>query len=213
MNWNLESLQPHYLDPIVQQVAQEIKQGYAVWPPVNQWLRALELTDPGRVKVVILGQDPYHTPNVADGLAFSTTQTQTPPSLRNIFAEVERCCGCVPKNNSLESWAQQGVLLLNTTLTVNQGQPLSHRNVGWQMIAREALEAVGQSSQPVVFLLWGKHAESFAANIPPSSTNLVLSTSHPSPLSAHRGFNGCGHFTKANQWLVKQGVTAIDWCS
>lgn len=191
--------------------------GCVVYPP--QPLRALELTPLADVRVVILGQDPYHGPGQAEGLAFSVAQGEKiPPSLRNIFKELQRDLGLAPAaNGSLVRWARQGVLLLNTSLTVEAGQPASHARQGWEVLTDAIIQVVAQSGCPVVFMLWGAHAQGKRAQIdasPRRAHHLVLAANHPSPLSAARPpvpFLGCGHFGRANQFLVAQGLKAVCW--
>lgn len=188
-------------------------QGATVYPP--EPLRALQLTAPDDVRVVLLGQDPYHGPGQAEGLAFSVAPgVKPPPSLRNIFQELQRDLGLPPPGDgSLVRWARQGVLLLNTCLTVEDGQPASHAKQGWESLTDRLIERCSVSGAPKVFLLWGAHAQKKAALIDPHR-HLLLYANHPSPLSARRGplpFIGCGHFSQANTWLVRQGGPAIAW--
>lgn len=189
--------------------------GKAIYPPSGTRLAALALTPLPAVRVVILGQDPYHGPGQAHGLAFSVRPgVPVPPSLLNIFKEQEADLGCPrPAHGFLESWAQRGVLLLNTVLTVEAGQPGSHQGKGWELFTDAAIRAVAERPAPCAYLLWGSHARSKAALIREASAgpHLILEAPHPSPLSAHRGFLGCRHFSKANAWLEEQGAAAIDW--
>ncbi len=193
----------------------EEKAGKAIYPPRGQRLRALELTPLDAVKVVILGQDPYHGPGQAHGLCFSVPQgVKVPPSLVNIYKELETDLGLPrPDHGNLENWARQGVLLLNNSLTVEQGQAGSHQNLGWEAITDAAVAAVAERSEPAVFLLWGSHARKKASRVQGLNTgpHLVLTAPHPSPLSAHSGFLGCRHFSKANEFLEANGRGAIDW--
>ena len=188
-------------------------QGATIYPP--EPLRALQLTPADEVRVVVLGQDPYHGPGQAEGLAFSVAPgVRPPPSLRNIFQELQRDLGLsVPANGSLVRWAQQGVLLLNTCLTVEDGQPASHARRGWEVLTDRLIERCSASGQPKVFMLWGAHAQKKAALID-AGRHLLLFANHPSPLSARRGplpFIGCGHFGQANAWLTVQGARPIAW--
>jgi uracil-DNA glycosylase len=188
-------------------------QGATIYP--LEPLRALRLTPPDEVRVVVLGQDPYHGPGQAEGLAFSVAPgVKPPPSLRNIFQELQRDLGLtLPANGSLVRWAEQGVLLLNTCLTVEDGQPASHARRGWESLTDRLIERCSVSGQPKVFLLWGAHAQKKAALID-AGRHLLLFANHPSPLSARRGplpFIGCGHFSQANAWLAQQGVRPITW--
>ena len=196
--------------------------GATVYP--SHPLRALELTPLSQAKVVILGQDPYHGPGQAQGLAFSVSiGVRLPPSLRNIFKEIRRDpalganVSAFPVNGSLASWATQGVLLINTCLTVEDGQPASHAKQGWEVLTREVVQAVAAKPEPVVFMLWGAHAQAMSPLIEAADTqslHLILEANHPSPLSALRPphpFIGCGHFSLANAFLVKNNRTPIDW--
>jgi uracil-DNA glycosylase len=184
-----------------------------VYPP--EPLRALTLTEPEAVSVVILGQDPYHGPGQAEGLAFSVAPgVKLPPSLRNIYKELQRDTGAVPPaQGSLVHWAEQGVLLLNTCLTVEDGLPASHAGRGWDVLTDAVIRHCSDAGPPKVFLLWGAHAQKKLPLID-ASRHLVLCANHPSPLSASRGpvpFLGCGHFSQANHWLAEQGRSPIRW--
>lgn len=184
-----------------------------IYPPAKDIYNALHLTPLSKVKVVILGQDPYHEPNQAHGLCFSVppSQKEIPPSLVNIFRELHDDVGCrMPDNGCLTYWAEQGVLLLNTVLTVRAHQPNSHRGKGWEEFTDAILEAVNEQNRPIVYLLWGSSAQSKASLIN-NPQHLILKAPHPSPLSAYRGFFGCGHFSKCNQFLKEHGETPIDW--
>lgn len=189
--------------------------GKRIYPPRGCRLRALELTPLEAVKVVILGQDPYHGPGQAHGLCFSVPEgVKTPPSLVNIYKELASDLGLPrPEHGNLEKWARQGVLLLNNALTVEDGRAGSHQNMGWEAITDAAVAAVAAHDLPSVFLLWGSHARNKAARVPGlmGGRHLVLTAPHPSPLSAHSGFFGCRHFSKANAFLEEQGRGAIDW--
>lgn len=189
--------------------------GKRIYPPRGSRLRALELTSPEAVKVLILGQDPYHGPGQAHGLAFSVPEgIKVPPSLVNIYKELAADCGTVPPGHgNLEHWARQGVLLLNDTLTVEEGQAGSHRNRGWEAITDAVVAAVAAQPNPAVFLLWGTPARRKAERVSGlgQGRHLVLTAPHPSPLSAHRGFFGCRHFSRANAFLKDHGRDPIDW--
>lgn len=179
----------------------------AIYPP--EPLRALQLTPSAAVRVVILGQDPYHGPGQAEGLAFSVPPgIKPPPSLRNLFKELARDLGQpAPAHGSLAAWAARGVLLLNTVLTVEDGQPASHAGRGWEALTDALIAHCAGLPQPVVFMLWGAHAQKKAARVGPH--HLLLTANHPSPLSATRGplpFIGCGHFGQAQRWLGERGV-------
>lgn len=189
--------------------------GKRIYPPRGSRLRALELTPLDRVKVVILGQDPYHGPGQAHGLAFSVPQgVRVPPSLVNIYKELASDLG-IPRaeHGNLENWARQGVLLLNNSLTVEDGRAGSHQKMGWETVTDAAVAAVAARDEPSVFMLWGSHARNKAARVPGlmDGRHLVLTAPHPSPLSAHTGFLGCRHFSQANAFLEAHGRGAIDW--
>jgi uracil-DNA glycosylase len=187
--------------------------GTHVFPP--RPLRALELTPASSVRVVIVGQDPYHGAGQAHGLAFSVPGgVPLPPSLRNIYTELAREYGSSPRSGDLEPWAQQGVLLLNAVLTVEEGQPGSHANHGWERLTDSIVAVLGVDLQPRVFMLWGAHAQRARALIRDDHRHLLLTANHPSPLSARRGpqpFIGCGHFSQANDFLRSMGEEPIDW--
>ena len=179
-------------------------------PPKASIYRALKLCPFHQVKVVVLGQDPYHGEGQANGLAFAVSPPHpAPPSLRNIFKEIEAETGKRPVSNALEGWAAQGVLLLNTVLTVEKHKPLSHKAFGWQAFTDRVIAQLGADPRPRVFLLWGAQARSKRALVKPPS--LVLESVHPSPLAAHHGFFGCGHFNRANRFLLEQGLKPVDW--
>jgi uracil-DNA glycosylase len=189
--------------------------GKTIYPHASTRIAALALTPLPAVKVVILGQDPYHGPGQAHGLAFSVQRGERiPPSLLNIFKEQEADLGLpCPAHGHLEAWALQGVLLLNTVLTVEAGQAASHHGQGWELFTDAVIRAVAERPVPCVYLLWGGHARAKASLIRASSTarHLILEAPHPSPLSAYRGFLGCGHFSRANAFLADQGCEVIDW--
>jgi uracil-DNA glycosylase len=189
--------------------------GKTIFPPRGVRLAALELTPLDSVRVVILGQDPYHGRGQAHGLAFSVLPgVKVPPSLANIYKELRDDLGLpVPRHGHLDAWAKQGVLLLNNALTVEQAQPGSHQNRGWEALTDAAVAAVAARPDPAVFLLWGSHAQKKAARIPGLGTgpHLVLKAPHPSPLSAYAGFFGCRHFSQANAFLAACGRGTIDW--
>lgn len=183
-----------------------------IYPHSSHWFRAFELTPLEQVKVVILGQDPYHGPGQAHGLCFSVRPgVRIPPSLVNIYKELADDVGFVPVDHGyLDHWARQGVLLLNTSLTVEQGNAGSHRGKGWETFTDRAIAAVNEHAGPSVFLLWGSHARRKKALVD-TRRHLVLESPHPSPLSAHRGFFGNHHFSRANAFLVEHGRAPIDW--
>jgi uracil-DNA glycosylase len=195
-------------------VAQRQADGATIYPA--QVLRALALTPRERVRVVILGQDPYHGAGQAEGLAFSVPRgTRLPPSLRNVFKELQRDLALpMPAHGQLDRWARQGVLLLNTVLTVEAGRPASHAKQGWEALTSEIIKCLWEDDGAKVFMLWGACAQSKAAALPSGSGHETLMANHPSPLSARRGplpFLGCGHFSAANRFLATSGAAAIDW--
>ncbi len=186
--------------------------GHVIFPREHNWFRALDLTPLEEVRVVILGQDPYHGPGQAHGLCFSVPSgIRPPPSLVNIYKELESDLGIArPATGFLEPWARQGVLLLNSVLTVEAGMAASHKNRGWEQFTDAVIRLVAEQTSPVVFLLWGSYAQKKAAFVDPSK-HLVLKAAHPSPLSAHKGFRGCHHFSQANAFLESKGQAPIDW--
>lgn len=186
--------------------------GKHIFPHSKNWFRALDLTPLDQVRVVILGQDPYHGPGQAHGLCFSVQPgIRPPPSLVNIYKEMEADLGLSrPDHGFLEHWAQQGVLLLNSVLTVEAGQAASHQRRGWERFTDAIIKLVNARSEPVVFLLWGAYAQKKAAFVN-ESRHHVLRAAHPSPLAAHNGFFGSRPFSKTNAFLIKQGLSAIDW--
>ena len=186
--------------------------GKAIYPPGPRIFAALDATPFDAVKVVILGQDPYHGPGQAHGLCFSVLPgVAVPPSLENIFKELERDLGIpVPDHGCLLPWARQGVLLLNSVLTVERGTPGSHQGKGWEGFTDACIEALDREREGLVFLLWGSYAQAKGRLVDPRR-HQVLKAPHPSPLSAHRGFLGCGHFSRANEYLREHGQAAIDW--
>ncbi len=193
----------------------EDRAGRTIYPPREQWLAALELTPLDQVRVVILGQDPYHGAGQAHGLAFSVQPgVKVPPSLVNIYKELESDLGLTrPTHGNLTHWAKQGVLLLNNALTVEATKAGSHQKRGWEQFTDAVIAAVADQGKPTVFLLWGSHAQKKAARIPALTTgsHLVLQAPHPSPLSAYTGFFGCRHFSQANNFLEAHGRGVIDW--
>ena len=184
---------------------------YIIYPEEKNIFNALNAVPFDKVKVVIIGQDPYHETRQAQGMSFSVPEdVDIPPSLVNIKREIESDLGVkCEKNGNLTRWAKQGVLLLNTVLTVRKGMANSHKDKGWERLTRKIIEILGQRKEPIVFLLWGSYAQSYQELIAP--WHLVLKAPHPSPLSAYRGFFGCKHFSKCNQFLIEHGQTPIDW--
>jgi uracil-DNA glycosylase len=207
-----EEKEKDYFKQILQFVKHEHLAGKQIYPPQKDIFNALKLTPFETIKVVILGQDPYHGAGQAHGLAFSVQPgIDIPPSLRNIFQELHSDLGMSkPKQGCLQKWAEQGVLLLNAVLTVESGKAHSHAHIGWQRFTDKVIESLNNHPEGIVFLLWGASAQSKAALID-NKKHLILTTTHPSPLSAHRGFMGCRHFSKANDWLKKIGRAPIDW--
>ena len=201
--------------PYFQQLTDFVKQEYRQWacyPPGNQIFNAFNLCPFNAVKVVIIGQDPYHEPGQAEGLCFSVADgVRFPPSLQNIFKEIESDLGRPqPSSGSLRRWAEQGVLLLNATLTVRAHQAASHAGHGWETFTDAAIRALAEEREHLVFMLWGSYAQKKGAFIN-RSRHLVLSSAHPSPLSAYRGFFGNHHFSRANDYLGQHGETPIVW--
>ena len=184
---------------------------HTIYPAMENIFNALNAVKYEDVKVVIIGQDPYHEPGQAQGMAFSVPDgVEIPPSLVNIYKEIESDLGIKCQNTgNLMRWAKQGVLLLNTSLTVRRGQANSHRGHGWEIFTNEIIKLLSKRPDPMVFMLWGSNAQSFAPEI--AKQHLVLKAPHPSPLSAYRGFFGCKHFSKANDFLIAHGKTPIDW--
>lgn len=216
----LQPLQPEFASPYMAALKafllQERAAGKRIFPKGGEWFRALDLTPLDKVRVVILGQDPYHGPGQAHGLCFSVLPgVRTPPSLVNIYKELRSDLGIAPPGHGfLEHWAEQGVLLLNSVLTVEMGKAASHQGRGWEKFTDAVIRAVAAREEPVVFLLWGAYAQKKAGFIPSierGGYHLVLKAAHPSPLSAHNGFLGCRHFSKANAFLEAHGRGTIDW--
>ncbi|WP_314409474.1 uracil-DNA glycosylase [Pseudomonas kuykendallii] len=209
-------LRDEFDKPYMQQLSEFLRQekaaGKVVFPPGPLIFNALNSTPLDRVKVVILGQDPYHGPGQAHGLCFSVQPgVPTPPSLQNIYKELKRDLNIdIPRHGYLQHWAEQGVLLLNTSLTVEQGNAGSHSAKGWQPFTDRIIEVASEQRPHLVFLLWGSHAQGKQKLID-ATKHLVLKSAHPSPLSAHRGFNGNGHFSRTNKYLQQQGLEPIDW--
>ena len=212
----LPVLQEEFRKPYYKQLYEFVKSEYStrtIYPPAGDIFNALHLTPLKDVRVVILGQDPYHGEHQAHGLCFSVLpdQPDIPPSLVNIFRELHDDLGCrMPDNGCLVHWAGQGVLLLNTVLTVRAHQPASHQNKGWEQFTDAIIHAVSEQDRPIVFMLWGSQAQTKAPMLR-NPKHLILRAPHPSPLSAYRGFFGCGHFSKCNEFLVQHGAAPIDW--
>ncbi|MAY07036.1 uracil-DNA glycosylase [Halopseudomonas aestusnigri] len=212
----LDALQGEFAQPYMQQLRDflqaEKAAGKVVFPPGALIFNALNSTPLDKVRVVIIGQDPYHGPGQAHGLSFSVPPgVRTPPSLQNIFKEINRDLGLpIPQHGCLHSWAERGVLLLNAVLTVEQGQAGSHAKRGWERFTSRVIELVNERCEHCVFLLWGSYAQRKGEQID-RTRHCVLTSVHPSPLSAHRGFIGNGHFSAANDYLVSNGLAPIDW--
>lgn len=209
-----EVLESQYSQPYWEKLVSAVDVDYGkcdVFPPYDLIFQALKIVNYPLVKVVILGQDPYHGFNQANGLAFSVNDgIDLPPSLVNIYREIEKDCHCtMPKSGNLMGWAEQGVLLLNTTLTVKKSQPQSHSGYGWQMFTDAIISACSKRAEPMVFILWGANAISKKPLI--ADRHLVLTSPHPSPLSAYRGFFGSAPFSKANKFLIDNKLAPIDW--
>lgn len=212
----LTYIQDEFRKPYYKELYTFVRQEYnthVIYPPADDIFNAFHLTPLGEVKVLILGQDPYHGEHQAHGLCFSVLpdQPDLPPSLQNIYKELQDDLGCeIPNNGYLKKWAQQGVLMLNTVLTVRAHQAGSHQGKGWEQFTDAIIQAVNAQDRPIVYLLWGKPAQSKI----PMLTNpkhLILKAPHPSPLSAYRGFFGCRHFSQTNEFLKKNGIAPIDW--
>lgn len=202
-----------YFQQILHYVQQERAAGKTIYPPQAEVFSAFALTEFGDVKVVILGQDPYHGPNQAHGLSFSVKPpVPAPPSLVNIYKELAQDIEGfqIPPHGCLVEWAKQGVLLLNTVLTVEQGKAHSHANIGWERFTDKVIAQLNQHRENLVFLLWGSHAQKKGQFID-RSRHLVLTSVHPSPLSVHRGFFGCKHFSQTNRYLTEKGLSKINW--
>ena len=206
-----EEFNKPYFAEIVQFLKTEKKAGKTIYPPGPLIFNAFTHTPFNNVKVVILGQDPYHNPGQAHGLSFSVPdKVAAPPSLVNIFKEINSDLGIAIHKPNLEKWAEQGVLLLNASLTVEANKPMSHTKIGWNLFTDSVISHISKDKDHVVFILWGAFARSKEVLID-RSKHLVLTSAHPSPLSAHNGFFGSGHFSKTNKWLHEKGIKPIDW--
>ena len=212
----LDAIQPEFSKPYYKELFEFVKQEYSntvVYPPADDIFNAFHFTPLSKVKVLILGQDPYHNVHQAHGLCFSVLpdQPEIPPSLQNIYKEINDDIGCeIPNNGYLKKWADQGVLMLNTVLTVRAHQANSHKGMGWEKFTDAVIQAINEQDRPIVYLLWGKPAQS---KIPMLNNpkHLILKAPHPSPLSAFRGFFGCKHFSHTNNFLIENGLEPIDW--
>lgn len=202
-----------YFGEIVTFLRMEKQLGKTIYPPGSQIFNAFNLTPFDNVKVVLLGQDPYHGRGQAHGLCFSVADgVKPPPSLVNIFKELHNDIGfTIPAHGNLTRWAEQGILLLNASLTVRAAEPMSHAKIGWATFTNAVIKKVSDKKENVVFLLWGKFAQEKQELIDETKHHLVLKAAHPSPYSADAGFYGCRHFSKTNQFLVQHGIDPIDW--
>ena len=211
----LKPLRAEFSKPYYRRLYETVRREYTqgvVYPPADDIFNAFALTPLSEVKVLILGQDPYHEPGQAHGLSFSVKPgIDIPPSLVNIYKELHDDLGCyIPDNGYLEKWARQGVLLLNTVLTVRAHAANSHKDIGWEEFTDAAIRALNEEDRPIVYMLWGKPAQAKKSMLN-NKKQLVLTAPHPSPLSAYRGFFGCRHFSKANEFLKQNGIEPIDW--
>lgn len=209
------AMRPEFSKPYYKELFEKVKAEYSsaqIFPPSKDVLSAFELTPLENVKAVIIGQDPYHGEGQAHGLCFSVKPgIDIPPSLENIYKELHEDLGCrIPNNGYLVKWAEQGVLLLNTVLTVRAHKANSHKGIGWEQYTDAAIRVLNEQDRPMVFLLWGSPAQRKAEMLD-NKRHLILKAPHPSPLSAYRGFFGCRHFSKANEFLKANGVEPIDW--
>lgn len=212
----LPAMEEEFKKPYYRQLYNFVREEYGktvVYPPADDIFNAFHFTPLHEVKVLLLGQDPYHNVNQAHGLSFSVLpeQKEIPPSLQNIYKELQDDMGCyIPNNGYLKKWAEQGVLLLNTVLTVRAHQANSHQGKGWEQFTDAVIQAVNAQDRPIVYFLWGRPAQ-MKASMLTNPKHLILKAPHPSPLSAYRGFFGCKHFSKANEFLVANGLEPIDW--
>ncbi|MCR5624154.1 MAG: uracil-DNA glycosylase [Lachnospiraceae bacterium] len=212
----LEVLNSEFRKPYYKELYTFVKEEYSktkIYPPADDIFNAFHYTPLSKVKVVILGQDPYHNFNQAHGLSFSVplSQKDIPPSLKNIYQELNTDLGCyIPNNGYLKKWADQGVLMLNAVLTVRAHEAFSHANHGWETFTDAVIEALNKEDRPIVYMLWGNPAKEKGKHLD-NPKQLVLKSAHPSPLSAYRGFFGCRHFSTANRFLKENGLEEIDW--
>ena len=211
----LVPLKPEFSKSYYARLYKKVNEEYRtrlIYPPAEDIFNAFAFTPLSQVKVVILGQDPYHGDGQAHGLSFSVKpDVEIPPSLENIYQELHEDCGCyIPDNGYLKKWADQGVLLLNTVLTVRAHQANSHRGIGWEEFTNAAIRILNEQERPIVFLLWGRPAQ-MKKSMLTNPKHCILEAPHPSPLSAYRGFFGCRHFSRANKFLKEHGVQPVDW--
>ena len=212
----LDAVSDEFKKPYYKSIYTFVREEYGkavVYPPADDIFNAFHFTPLSKVKVLLLGQDPYHNVNQAHGLSFSVlpSQKDIPPSLQNIYQELHDDMGCyIPNHGYLKKWADQGVLLLNTVLTVRAHQANSHQGKGWELFTDAVIQAVNAQERPIVYLLWGRPAQNKASMLT-NPKHLILKAPHPSPLSAYRGFFGCRHFSQANAFLQENGIDPIDW--
>ena len=212
----LKAISPEFQKPYYRELYSFVKKEYServIFPKADDIFNAFHYTNLSDVKVLLLGQDPYHNVNQAHGLSFSVlpSQREIPPSLQNIYKELKDDLGCyIPNNGYLKKWADQGVLLLNTVLTVRAHQANSHQGKGWEKFTDAVIEVLNKEDRPIVYFLWGKPAQSKIPMLN-NKKHLILTAPHPSPLSAYRGFFGCKHFSRANEFLIANGEKPIDW--
>ena len=212
----LDAVSDEFRKPYYKELYTFVRDEYAkavIYPPADDIFNAFHFTPLSKVKVLLLGQDPYHNVNQAHGLSFSVlpSQKEIPPSLQNIYQELHDDVGCyIPNNGYLKKWANQGVLLLNTVLTVRAHQANSHQGKGWELFTDAVIKAVNEQDRPIVYFLWGRPAQNKASMLT-NPKHLILKAPHPSPLSAYRGFFGCRHFSQANAFLEEHGIEPIDW--
>ena len=206
-----QEIEKPYYKKLQDKVLNEYEE-HTVYPPLDDVFNAFKLTPLSQVKVVIIGQDPYHEPGQAHGLSFSVRPgIKNPPSLVNIYKELHDDLGCyIPDNGYLEKWARQGVLMLNNVLTVREHEANSHKGIGWEIFTDAVIDILNEQNRPIVYLLWGKPAEKKCAKLD-NTNQLILTAPHPSPLSAYRGFFGCKHFSRTNDFLESKGEASIDW--
>lgn len=210
-----EKLKPEFSKPYYKDLYNRVKEEYSrylIFPPADDIFNAFHFTPLSEVKVVILGQDPYHNVGQAHGLCFSVKpDVEIPPSLVNIYKELNEDLGCsIPNNGYLTKWAKQGVMMLNTVLTVRAHQANSHHDIGWEQFTDAAIRILNEEDRPIVYMLWGSPAQRKASMLN-NPKHLILKAPHPSPLSAYRGFFGCRHFSQANEFLVANGLEPVDW--
>jgi uracil-DNA glycosylase len=212
LNYLKGEFDQNYMKNLISFLDDELKKNKTIYPCTANYFAALDLVEVEKIKVVILGQDPYHGENQAHGLCFSVAEgTPFPPSLRNIFKELKSDVGCEPQNGDLSNWCRQGVLLLNSVLTVEKDKAASHQGKGWEQFTDKIISVVNEKTDNTVFILWGAYAQKKASFVD-RNRHLVIEGPHPSPLSAHRGFFGSKPFSRTNEWLRSKGKAEIKWC-